>query len=108
MKKVRVCPGDYEARKLLADEQIKIFEQTIFVAKAGSYVPENGLEIKINNSEKLIKNSRFYYKEFNVEDIPIIDGTTEIAVKNQDSFDCAEQLLELGFHPIVLNMANIK
>ena len=102
----RIKQGDYEARKTLSDEQIKIFDQTISVTRDGYYISQNGFKIEIKNCDKLINNSRFYYKEFNVTDIPTIDGTTEIKVKNQDSFDCAKQLLEQGFNPIVLNMAN--
>ena len=102
----QIKQGNYEARKLLAEEQVKIFEQTVEAGKSRKYISKNGFNIDIKNSENLIKNSKFYSDEFKVNVVPTINGTTEIVVKNQDSFDCGKQLSEQGYYPIVLNMAN--
>ena len=76
----QIKQGNYEARKLLAEEQVKIFEQTVEVGKIRKYISQNGFNIEIKNSDNLIKNSKFYSDEFNVNNVSTINETTEINV----------------------------
>ncbi len=102
----RVKKGNFSARDELREILVDLFYQTIEITQNGSYVSENGSKINIEGNNELRENSKFFYKEFNVNDLPCICKKTEFVVENLDSFEASKKLSEEGFNPIVLNMAN--
>ena len=102
----RVKKGYFSARDELREILVDLFYQTIEITQNGSYVSENGSKINIEGNNELRENSHFYYKEFNVNDLPSICKKIEFVVENLDSFEASKKLSEEGFNPIVLNMAN--
>ncbi len=90
---------DYlKVKQLRADE----FQNTISIVNRGYYTNEQGVRYALGQD----MFSRFYSREFSVENIPAIEGETEILVLDEDCLLTVERLISQGYNPAVLNMAN--
>ena len=90
----------------LKELRVKEYKNTIKIAGKGSYTTETGEYITMNNINKVITDSCFYYEEFSVDTIEQIQGTTTIEVVKADCMEEGIRLLDLGYNPAILNMAN--
>lgn len=86
--------------------RIKVFKNTIKTALHGSYITEENDHAIIKNTDKMMAGSRFYSDEFSVEDVPQTVGSTIVETINADCMEEGIRLLEMGYNPAVLNMAN--
>lgn len=84
----------------------EIYQKTIDIVNNGQYKTTDGKIVILGNDLEMRQNSRFYSKEFTVNDIPCKSTTTEIDVVNNDSIDAGLALKDEGYNPVVLNFAN--
>ena len=103
MKKVRSGDEDsyYEIKKMRAD----IFHNTVAMVNQGFYITENGRTI-VFDTGRMLSGTQFYSQQFHVHDIPTIQGRTTVEVVDADCLLEGIRLLDEGYRPAVLNMAN--
>ena len=101
----KVKSGDksyyYKIKEMRAD----IFQNTIALVNQGFYIAESGKKIVFDN-DRMLSGTKFYSQQFDVSDIPAIDGHTTIEVVDADCMLEGIRLLDKGYHPAVLNMSN--
>lgn len=54
----------------------------------------------------MVSETKFYSHKFDVKDIPTIIGETKRDVINSDCLEEGIKLLDAGYNPAILNMAN--
>ena len=84
----------------------KEFLNTIELVNNGFYLTENGKKVAIKETGKIVSETKFYSHKFDVKDIPTIIGETKIDVINSDCLEEGIKLLDAGYNPAILNMAN--
>lgn len=85
---------------------IDVYQETIAAVRAGHYTATDGTAVTLDDDREMQESSRFYSREFTVNDIPAYKTSTVIKVINTDSISAGKQLLDEGYRPIVLNFAN--
>ncbi len=88
------------------EERINVYKHTIECVNNGYYINSKGLRIDLPDFAPMQSNTIFYEKEFKVDDIPTINGQSEISVINTDTISAAHELLQEGYNPVALNFAN--
>ena len=82
-----------------------IFEETICIYRRGGYVAPSGAEVKIPDTDKELKASVFYQNPPGVDSVAVLESSVCDAV-NEDCIEVARKLVQDGYSPIMLNMAN--
>ena len=78
-----------------------IFQNTIALVNQGFYITESGRKIVLDN-DRMLSGTKFYSKQFDVCDIPAINGRTTIEVVDTDCMLEGIRLLDEGYRPAVL------
>ena len=90
----------YKMKNLLAE----IYQETIKVVQQGSYITATGKKVTFSGVKEMMANSVLY------ECIPPVSVESKIqtvvTVESKDSIVAGKDLLDSGFNPVVLNMAN--
>lgn len=87
---------------------MKCYRSTMDIVKAGKYETADGKTVELEDGDYMQKHTKFYSEPFDVNDQPHWVEPPVIRVLNMDSLDAAKMLLDKGYDPIVLNMANRK
>jgi uncharacterized protein (TIGR02452 family) len=82
-----------------------IFEETLCICRAGRYVAPSGAEVKLPGTGEVLKASVFYQNPPRVDSVAAAELSVCDAV-NDDCIEVARKLVEEGYRPIMLNMAN--
>ena len=82
----------------------KVYLSTITIVEKGYYDVKE-ICVKLDSNEVAV-NSIFYSEKFEVNSIKGIGCDTIITVVNSDSLEEGIRLLDLGYNPAILNMAN--
>ena len=82
-----------------------VFEETLAICRHESYVSHTGRIVQLPPTDAVLGASAFYVNPSSVDRVPCV-GTTTIDVVNGDCIDVARELVEDGYRPILLNMAN--
>ena len=82
-----------------------IFEETLCICRAGRYVAPSGTEVKLPDTGEVLKASVFYQNPPRVDSVAAAESSVCDAV-NDDCIEVARKLVEDGYRPIMLNMAN--
>lgn len=88
------------------EERIKVFENTVKIAKKGEYIAPNGETVKIEHEDDMLNGTKFYGRKATVDYDSIPRYETDIKVVNNDCLYEALNLIEKGLKPCVLNMAS--
>lgn len=84
-----------------------VIEHTLEQIRKGGYQSASGTWHPISNTEAVINGSRMYHEPLDASSVPAMeDAQTKVIVKNIDCLLAAEELLQEGYRPAVLNMAN--
>lgn len=86
-------------------KNMAVFEETMQICREEFYVTPSGARVSLPTLREVADASVFY------RDVPAVDSipraeTSEIDAVNADCIDVARQLVEEGYRPILLNMAN--
>lgn len=83
----------------------EVFEETMKICRDGFYVSPSGKKVTLPTLEEVADNSRFYVAPEKFEGAGAVEKT-EIDAVNADCINVARELVEGGYKPVVLNMAN--
>ena len=85
--------------------RIEIFNSTLVLMQKGWYISKNGNKIMFPEVDKVIEAAQMYCAPFSVEKPA---GTkTEIIVENKDCVLAAMELVNKGYNPAMLNLADL-
>lgn len=98
--------GSQEYRDQLRSMRKDLFRETIRYVREGTYVSESGKKIELPDPAEMIRGARMYYTEIRLPEGSLPSEQTSIRVENKDCLLAAKELLEAGYNPAVLNMAN--
>ena len=101
----KVKNGDKSCYYRIKEMRAGIFQNTIALVNQGFYITESGRKIVLDN-DRMFSGTKFYSRQFDVYDIPAINGRTTVEVVETDCMLEGIRLLDEGYRPAVLNMAN--
>jgi uncharacterized protein (TIGR02452 family) len=82
-----------------------IFEETMRICRRCGYVAPSGAEVQLPGTDEVLKASVFYQDPPRVDSVAVAESSVCDAV-NDDCIEVARRLVEDGYRPIMLNMAN--
>jgi len=88
------------------EERIAVYKNTIAIVKKGTYVSPKGIDITIDGTEDMAKNTKFYGKKVIVDYKSLPKYHTIINVVDNDCLYAAKDMLVRDLNPCVLNMAS--
>lgn len=104
-EKLKSCPDCDSYKADMRGIRKDVFMHTLYVVQNGKYHTDNGDVVKFPESENMICNTCYYFSPFSI-DSTFDYKDTEITVENADCLVVAKNLLNEGYKPAVLNMAN--
>ena len=95
-----------EAKYLLRKMRADVFKHTVILVQQGYYFNEEQKKINFPDARTMMAGTEFYDSPQTVHHIPTMINETIVKVENIDCLLAAENLLNEGYHPAVLNMAS--
>ena len=99
---IRAVAGPRKGHMLRQD----VYKSNCEVFHAGGYTCESGKVVELPVDDPMLKGTKFYSAEFDVNHIPVQECTTRTAVANADCLLVAEQMAQRGLNPCVMNLAD--
>ena len=88
-------------------QRIEIFNSTLALLRQGWYISPSGNKVSLPPIEDVMTSSEMYCEPFRVMIDPIVQVTTEVRVENKDCVLVAKQLIDEGYNPAMLNLADL-
>ena len=87
--------------------RIEIFNSTLTILRQGWYVALNGKKIKLPEVKEVMDAAVMYREPFHVLVDPLEPITTKVRVENKDCVLAAKELIDAGYRPAMLNLADL-
>ena len=87
--------------------RIEIFNSTLDVLRQGWYVASTGKMVDLPPVEQVMADASMYNEPFHVLIDPVAPVTTEVRVDNIDCVLAAKRLIDKGYNPAMLNLADL-
>ena len=88
-------------------QRIEIFNSTLSILRQGWYISPSGQKVVLPSAAEAMDNAAMYNEPFHVLVDPMEPITTEIRVENKDCVLAAKELIDAGFNPAMLNLADL-
>ena len=96
--------------KIMEDKhalRIELFHSTLSLLQQGWYAAPSGQKVTLPSVEDVMNAAEMYCEPFRVMVDPMGPVTTEIRVENMDCVLAAKQLIDAGYNPAMLNLADL-
>lgn len=87
--------------------RIEIFNSTLALLRQGWYASPSGRKVELPPVEEVMNAAVMYDKPFHVLIDPLEPITTEVRVEDKDCVVAAKQLIDAGYRPAMLNLADL-
>ena len=87
--------------------RIEIFNSTLAVLRQGGYIAKNGKKVNLPEVKDVMDAAVMYREPFHVLIDPINPIITEVRVENKDCVLAAKELIDAGYNPAMLNLADL-
>lgn len=87
--------------------RIELFNSTLDVLRQGWYVASTGKMVDLPPVEEVMADAALYSEPFHVLIDPVEPVTTEVRVENMDCVLAAKRLIDKGYNPAMLNLADL-
>ena len=87
--------------------RIEIFNSTLALLKQGWYISQDGLQVKLPFTEEVMAAATMYKEPFHVLIDPMEPRNTEVRVENKDCVLAAKEIIDAGYNPAMLNLADL-
>jgi uncharacterized protein (TIGR02452 family) len=87
--------------------RIDIFNATLDVIRQGWYMAPDGHKVELPSVESVMEAAAMYSEPFRVMIDPTAPVTTEVRVENKDCVLAAKDLIDAGYNPAMLNLADL-
>lgn len=98
--------GDSDSYYKVKELRAKEFRNTVELVNNGFYYTEENEKVTFENMAEMVAGTRFYSDAFSVQDSVENQRPTTIEVANADCIEKGLLLLDMGYNPAILNMAN--
>ena len=87
--------------------RIEIFNSTLAILRQGWYIAKNGKKVKLPDIKDVMDAAVMYREPFHVLIDPVNPTITEVRVENKDCVLAAKDLIDAGYNPAMLNLADL-
>lgn len=87
--------------------RIEIFESTLSLLRQGWYIAPSGRRVELPSVEEVMAGAVMYSEPFHVLIDPVEPVTTEVRVEEMDCVLAAKGLIDAGYRPAMLNLADL-
>ena len=87
--------------------RIGIFNETLEILKKGWYASRSGLKVQLPGAEKVMAAAKMYREPIHDTITPTVPIQTEVRVENKDCVLAAKDLIDAGYNPAMLNLADL-
>lgn len=88
-------------------QRIEIFNSTLSLLRQGWYVSPSGQKVMLPSASEVMDTASMYNEPFHVLVDPMEPIITEIRVENKDCVLAAKDLIDAGYNPAMLNLADL-
>ena len=87
--------------------RIELFNSTLAILSQGWYISSSGHKVELPSIEEVLGAGVMYDKEVRLFIDPMEPITTKIKVENKDCVLAARELIDAGYNPAMLNLADL-
>ena len=87
--------------------RIEIFNSTLSIIRQGWYIAPLGQKVELPSAKEVMDAAEMYCEPFRVMIDPVAPIKTEIRVENKDCVMAAKDLIDAGYNPAMLNLADL-
>lgn len=87
--------------------RIEIFNSTLTLLQQGWYIAQDGTTVSLPSTEEVMAAAAMYHEPFHVLIDPKRPIHTEIRVEDKDCVLAAKELIDAGYNPAMLNLADL-
>ena len=87
--------------------RIELFESTLAILRQGWYVSRSGRRVELPSVEEVMADATMYREPVRVLIDPVAPVRTEVRVENDDCVLAAKRLIDAGYRPAMLNLADL-
>lgn len=87
--------------------RIDIFNSTLSLLRQGWYIAPSGKKVELPSVDEVMGEAFMVNKPFVVLNDPVEPVTTEVRVENKDCVQAAKDLIDAGYNPAMLNLADL-
>ena len=88
-------------------QRIEIFNSTLALLRQGWYIAPSGRKVGLPSVMEVMDAAAMYSEPFRVMIDPVEPITTEVRVENKDCVLAAKELIDAGYNPAMLNLADL-
>lgn len=104
--KAQLVNGDRSSYESIKQLRCREFRNTVILVNNGFYFTEENERVIFDSEMPMVEGTRFYNTEILIDRDTSTDWDTIIEVQNIDCLECACNMIDEGYNPAVLNMAN--
>ena len=87
--------------------RIDIFNDTLALLRQGWYLTPSGERVELPSAQEVIEAAEMVSEPFHVLVDPLEPITTEVRVEDKDCVMAAKELIDQGYNPAMLNLADL-
>lgn len=87
--------------------RIEIFNSTLALLRQGWYISTSGQKVKLPSVKEVMDAAVMYSEPFHVQPDGEEPVATEVRVENKDCVLAAKELIDAGYNPAMLNLADL-
>lgn len=87
--------------------RIELFNSTLEILRQGWYISSSGHKVELPSVEEVMGAGIMYDEEVRLLIDPMVPITTEVRVENKDCVLAAKELIDAGYNPAMLNLADL-
>ena len=88
-------------------QRIELFNSTLALLRQGWYISSSGNRVELPSVEEVMDKAVMFREPFHVMIDPVEPITTEVRVENKDCVLAAKELIDAGYRPAMLNLADL-
>ncbi len=88
--------------------RIELFNETLALLRQGWYLAPDGHKVELPSTEEVMAAAKMYSEPPKLGTAPKQPVRTEVRVVNQDCVLAARELIDAGYHPAMLNLADLQ
>ena len=102
-----IFAANHTAMKDKHASRIELFNSTLAILRQGRYISKSGKKIDLPSSDEIIAHAAMYREPVHTLIDPIAPVQTEVRVENDDCVLVAKRLIDEGYNPAMLNLADL-
>ncbi len=87
--------------------RIEIFESTLMLLQQGWYIAPSGKKVSLPSAKEVMDAAVMYSEPVNLLVDPMVPIETSVRVENKDCVMAAKDLIDAGYNPAMLNLADL-